>query len=312
MSNIAAFFDLDKTVISRSSVFAISPAFYREGLLTGRTMMRGVYRQILYSLFGADEDTMESARSAMLELTKGWEQDRIVEIVNDVLEGAISPIVYEGALELIDEHKRAGHEVFIVSSSPREIVEPLAGFVGVNRVISTVARVEDGRYTGELEFYSYGPYKADKIHEIAIGEDIDLKASFAYSDSITDLPMLECVGNPTAVNPDRALRRIAGERHWDVVDFQKQVMLRSRIPTPPLGPTVGVAASVAVVGVFLWWYRRNFDELPGLEQALVRLRMIRPRRDSMQDTIQHGAASLARVVGSAAKNSRSRLSRSSD
>ena len=145
----------------------------------------------------------------MLALTKGWDQQRVSDIVRETLDEVLTPIIYAEALELIEEHKKAGHKTVIVSSSPIETVQPLGEHLGVDDVIATRAKLDaDGRYTGELEFYAYGPHKADAIREMAVNEGIDLANSFAYSDSITDLPMLELVGNPVAVNPDRELTRV--------------------------------------------------------------------------------------------------------
>lgn len=212
----AAFFDLDKTVISRSSVFAVGLPIYREGMLNRRLLLTGIYRQVLYSLFGADEASMDRAREDMLRVTEGWDQAKVVSIVEDVLESVIGPIVYAEALEAIAEHRQAGRRLYIVSSSPEEIVAPLGRFVGVDEVVATRAEVRDGVYTGRLDFYCYGESKADRIAQIAASEGIDLARSWAYSDSVTDVPMLSAVGNPVAVNADRRLRREARSRGWPV------------------------------------------------------------------------------------------------
>jgi len=149
----------------------------------------------------------------------------------------------------------------IISSSPIETVAPLGEHLGVDDVIATRAKLDaDGRYTGQLEFYAYGPHKADAIREMAVREGIDLAHSYAYSDSITDLPMLELVGNPVAVNPDRELTRVAREREWDTRWFQHPVRLRDRVPVPPKGPTLaaGTAAAAVGTGVVLYvWLRRR-------------------------------------------------------
>ncbi len=257
----AAFFDLDKTVIATSSVMALGGRFYREGLISKRTIVRGIYAQIVYLLLGADDEKMERMREAMLGLTKGWDQSRINEIVRETLDEVLTPIIYAEALELIEEHKRAGRKTVIISSSPIETVAPLGEHLGVDDVIATRARLDaEGRYTGELEFYAYGPNKADAIREMAVKEGIDLASSFAYSDSITDLPMLELVGNPVAVNPDRELTRVAHEREWDTRWFQHPVRLRDRVPVPPKGPTLAAGSAAALVGtgiVLYVWLRRQ-------------------------------------------------------
>ncbi len=245
----AAFFDLDKTIIAKSSVLAFGKPFYREGLLSKRAVVRSIYAQIVFMLVGADEAKMEKLREAMLSLTQGWNQQHIADIVRETLDQVISPIVFAEALELFDQHHAAGRRVVIVSSAPLEVVGPLGEFLGADEVIATRAKIDDdGNYTGEVAFYAYGPFKADAIREIAERESIDLSASYAYSDSITDLPMLEAVGHPVAVNPDRELAKVAREREWELRFFQRPVRLRDRVPVPPKGPTIAVGSALLTAG----------------------------------------------------------------
>src|SRR5436190_1593617 len=257
----AAFFDLDKTVIATSSVMALGGPLYRDGLISKKTIVRGLYAQVVYFLVGADDNKMEKMREAMLTLTKGWDQQRVRELVRETLDEVLTPIIYAEALELIDEHHQAGRKTVIVSSSPAETVEPIGEYLGVDEVIATRARIDAaGRYTGELEFYAYAGYKADAIREMAVAEGLNLAGSYAYSDSITDLPMLELVGHPVAVNPDRELARVAREREWEIRYFQRPVRLRDRVPAPPRGPTLAAGAAVVAIatGLVLYaWLRRR-------------------------------------------------------
>jgi len=259
----AAFFDLDKTIVAKSSVVAFGGPFYREGLISRRVIARAVYGQFVYTLFGAGESKMERMREAMLHLTRGWDQQRIKQVVRETLDDVIAPIVYAEALDLLREHQEAGRRTVIISSSPTEVVEPVAEHLGVDSVICTRAAVDgSGRYTGELEFYAYGPHKAEAILDLAAHDGIDLASSYAYSDSITDLPMLEVVGHPVAVNPDRDLERIARERDWPVRWFGRAVALRDLVPSPPSGPTLAAGSALAAVGtgVALYvWSRRRAD-----------------------------------------------------
>lgn len=215
----AAFFDLDKTVIAKASVVAFSRQFYREGLVTRRVLAQGLWAQVMFLRFGAKAKTLERLRHKMLRLTAGWEQEKVRSIVAETLAQVVGPITYRDALDLIDEHKRAGRRVYIVSAAPAEIVEPLADYLGAEEAIASQAAVNSGRYTGHLLSYTYGPQKAEVIRQIAERDGLDLPNSWAYSDSATDLPMLEAVGNPVAVNPDRALRRIARMKNWPVMTF---------------------------------------------------------------------------------------------
>ncbi len=253
----AAFFDLDKTIVSRSSSLALSRPMYRAGMVSRGQLLKGAYAQIVYLLVGADERKMERLKEGMLALTKGWDRGEVEELVRDVLMDVIDPYVYQEALDLMELHRSEGRAIYIVSSSPEEVVYPLARHFGISGVIATRAEIdEDGRYTGELEFYSYGEQKAEAIKEMAARADIDLSLSYAYSDSATDLPMLEAVGNPVAVNPDRDLRKHAEESGWQIRDFRRPVQLRSRIATAVPKPKPSVAAAVfgaAAVAVVLAW-----------------------------------------------------------
>jgi len=288
----AAFFDLDKTIVSRSSSLALSRPLYRAGMVSRGQLLRGAYAQLVYLLVGADERKMERLKEGLLQLTKGWERTEIERLVEDVLLEIIDPYVYAEALELLAEHRAAGRAIYIVSSSPEEVVKPLARHFGVSGVIATRAEVgDDNRYTGALEFYAYGEQKAEAIRELAERHALDLEASYAYSDSITDAPMLAAVGNPVAVNPDRELRRLAEERGWDVRNFRRPVRLRTRIVSavPRTRPSIAaVAGVVALVGVLAWvalrsrrprsvGTRTSTERAPSADRSSTTLRRVRDR-----------------------------------
>ncbi len=164
----AAFFDLDKTVISRSSTLALSRPLYRAGMVSRGQLLRGAYAQLVYLLVGADEGKMERLKEGMLQLTKGWDRAQVERLVEDVILDVIDPYVYAEALDLMELHRSEGRRIYIVSSSPEEVVRPLARHFGVSGVIATRAAVgADGRYTGELEFYAYGEGKAEAVRAVA-------------------------------------------------------------------------------------------------------------------------------------------------
>ena len=261
----AAFFDLDKTVIARASMVAFGRPLYREGLLSRWLLLRALYGQLIYLWLGADEARLARMRNAALALTKGWHQDTVRRVVRETLEDVVDPIVFEEALELIREHREAGRVVVIVSASPEEIVRPLADYLGADEAIATQALIDaDGRYSGELSRYCYGPAKVVAITAFADERGIDLEASYAYSDSVTDVPMLECVGHPVAVNPDRALLRVARANDWEVRRFVKPVRLRDRVPMPTAATAAaGGGVTVALVaGGVVWWYLRRQPPAP--------------------------------------------------
>jgi HAD superfamily hydrolase (TIGR01490 family) len=162
---------------------------------------------------------MERIRDQLSELCRGWSADQVGEIVRRHLAQTIAPYVYARAQELLAEHSAAGHEVIIVSSSGQEMVAPIGALLGVSQVIATRMQVAAGRYTGITEFYAYGEAKAQSIRELAADRGYRLADCYAYSDSVTDVPMLEAVGHPHVVNPDRGLRRVARSRGWPVLAF---------------------------------------------------------------------------------------------
>lgn len=223
----AAFFDLDKTIIATSSTLAFSRPFFNNGLISRTSVIRSMYAQLVYLVGGADHDQMERMRRYLAGLTSGWEVDAVRQIVADTLHSVVDPLVYDEALELIRDHQQHGRAVVIVSTSGSDVVEPIAELLGVSSVIATRLEERDGHYTGEIEFYAYAANKAVAIRELAEREGYQLAESFAYSDSATDLPMLEAVGHPYAVNPDKVLRRTAVERGWPVLDFSKPIALRN-------------------------------------------------------------------------------------
>lgn len=248
----AAFFDLDKTVIAKSSTLAFTGKLYKAGMLGRRTLLRAAISQLMYVIFGADEDQLERAREAMLALTKGWKQSEIEAIVEEALEEVVAPLVYAEALFLIDEHVRADRLVYIVSASPTEVVRPLAKYIGVDNVIATRAKVdESGNYTGEMDVYAYGPEKAVAVRAVALERGISLEDSYAYSDSATDLPLLDLVGHPVAVNPEKELREIAEEREWPILDFRREVSLTHRLTRPV--PLISGATVASVIGAGIAW-----------------------------------------------------------
>ncbi len=268
----AAFFDLDKTVIARSSVLALGKSFYREGLVGLPTLLRSVYAQLLFVAVGADEEKMEKARRAAAELSKGWSKATVRRLVNHGIEETLRPLIYLDALELFDLHRRSGRRIYIISSAPEEVVEPIARMLKVDDFVATRAETKDGRYTGEIEFYCYGENKAAAMREIAEARGIDLARSYAYSDSITDLAMLETVGKPHAVNPDRELAKVAAERGWPVLRFEKTVALET-----PGGRVRAVQVAVALAGAlslaiaFRLLSKRALRESPGAPAAPKRL-----------------------------------------
>ena len=255
----AAFFDLDKTIIAKSSTLAFSKPFQAGGLISRRAMLRSAYAQFVYLVGGADHDQMEKLRSFMSQLCAGWDVATVREIVADTLHNIVDPLVYDEAVSLIEEHRLAGRDIVIVSTSGAEVVGPIGEMLGADRVVATRMEIVDGRYTGEIEHYVYGEEKATAILDLANTVGYDLPSCYAYSDSVTDVPMLEAVGHAHAVNPDKELRKVAASHGWPVLVFTKPVALRSRVPLPPAKPTLAALAvgGVIAVGGLMWNARRR-------------------------------------------------------
>jgi HAD superfamily hydrolase (TIGR01490 family) len=241
-----AFFDLDKTIIAKSSTLAFSRPMFKAGLLSGSSLAKAGIAQAYYQAFGADHDQMERIKEELSAMTRGWDRDEIEALVTETVDEVVAPLVYAEALAIMEQHRAAGRKVVVISASPEEIVRPLCRYLGIDEIIATRAKVDDeGRYTGEIELYAYGPGKAEAMEAMAREEGIDLDASYAYSDSITDLPMLEAVGHPVVVNPDAELATIAEERGWEVRHFESTVTLRDKLPT--IAASGAVATGIAAI-----------------------------------------------------------------
>ena len=249
----AAFFDLDKTIIAKSSSLAFSRSFQQGGLISRRAVIRSAYAQFVYLVGGADHDQMEKMRQFLSELCTGWDVEVVKQIVADTVHNIVNPLVYDEAFSLIEEHHLARRDVIIVSTSGLEVVGPIGDMLGADRVIASRLEVVDGKYSGEIAYYAYAEEKARAIRQLAEQEGYDMEHCYAYSDSITDLHMLEAVGHPHAINPDKELRRIAIERGWPVLVFTKPVALRTRMQAAAK-PTLAALAvgGVMAVGGLVW------------------------------------------------------------
>ncbi|MQA64015.1 MAG: HAD-IB family hydrolase [Actinophytocola sp.] len=253
-ARVAAFFDLDKTIIASSSALAFSRPLLRHGLINRRAALKSAYAQLMFSISGADEGQTERLRSQVSALCTGWDVAQVSSIVNETLHDVVDPLVYAEAAELIAAHKADQHDVIVLSATGEEVVAPIAAMLGADISIATRMEIVDGRYSGEVQFYCYGEEKAKSARRLAEEHGYDLTRSYAYTDSSTDVPLLEAVGLPFAVNPDKPLRKLATERGWPILNFSKPVSLRTRIPSPTaktLALGVGVGALAAAGAT---WY----------------------------------------------------------
>jgi HAD superfamily hydrolase (TIGR01490 family) len=218
MPGAAAFFDLDRTLLRRSSALALAPTFRARGLISRRQMARAAAWQLMFMLRGASAETVKRAAEGGLLVLRGYSPKEMQALVVDSLERVLKPLVYAESLDLVELHRRRGEPVYIVSATLQEIVQVIADDLGFDGALGTIVEVEDGKYTGRATRSLHAENKARCIRELGY----DLDASTAYSDSHTDLPFLEAVGHPVVVNPDRKLRRIAVQRGWPVLEFGRR------------------------------------------------------------------------------------------
>jgi HAD superfamily hydrolase (TIGR01490 family) len=248
----AAFFDLDRTLIRRSSALALAGPFQERGLIGRKQLAKAAAWQVLFAARGAGAETVRKAAEDGLMLLKGLEVEDMRALVGDAMETALKPLVYREPLDLVAKHRERGEPVYVVSATLQEIIEPLAQELGFDGALGSLCEVVDGRYTGRSLRACHGRGKADAVRELAAAEDIDLTRSTAYSDSHTDLPFLEAVGRPVAVNPDRELRRIARDRGWSILTFSAPLYPAARRRMRPA--LVGVPL---VLGAAVWAARRR-------------------------------------------------------
>ena len=229
----AAFFDVDNTLIKGSALFHAGSGMVRHGLISRRDIARHAGHHVAFRLRGEDADHLAGAREQALMLCAGLRVADVVALGEQVYDERLARRIWEGTRALADRHVALGDAVWLVTGAPIELAEIVARRLGLRGALGTVAEVEHGKWTGSLVGeILHGPAKAAAVRDLAEREGLDLDCSSAYSDSINDLPLLESVGFPHPVNPDRRLRQIAAERDWPVHDFRaRRALQRRRSPT---------------------------------------------------------------------------------
>ncbi len=252
----AAFFDLDKTLIPGSSLFLLARGAYERDMFKVRDLLRFAWGQAVFRLAGERPGNMEMSRTSTLEFVTGHKAEELVEWGRQIAEERILPRVYEDIVRVIDEHKGRGDLTFLVTAAPVELASTIAGALGMTGAIATVSEVDAaGYYTGRLVGpVMHGPEKAKAVAKVAAEHGIDLGDCSAYSDSMNDLPLLESVGDPHAVNPEHELARIARVRGWHVHELR----------TRRRALLIGIPAGLGGAGLFgsgvalgLWAGRRR-------------------------------------------------------
>jgi HAD superfamily hydrolase (TIGR01490 family) len=265
----AAFFDVDKTLIPGSSLFLLARGLYERDMFRVRDLLRFGWGQMMFRLRGEHARGMDMSRQATLEFVAGRRQSELVEWGKEIAEEQILPRVYEDIVHVIEGHQERGDRTFLVTAAPIELAETLARTLGMTGAVATVSEIDDdGYYTGRLVgAVMHGLEKAKAVAEMAAEHGIDLAECAAYSDSINDLPLLESVGHPHAVNPEHELRRIALTRGWPIHELRtKRRALLVGIPAGLGGATL-LGSGVALG---MWLERRR--SAPSLRDRVRRAR----------------------------------------
>ncbi|MCW2923734.1 MAG: HAD-superfamily subfamily hydrolase, partial [Thermoleophilia bacterium] len=182
----AAFFDVDRTLLAGASGLHLARPLRQRGMLTSRQLARALLIGLTFSRGGSDHAQMDRFNDGVRELMRGWSRDEFMSVVADELERRVRPMVFDEALERIEQHRARGERVYAVSATSEEIIGPLAELLGLDGAIASKMECRDGHFTGEIERANHGPEKAKRLIELAEAEGIDLTRSSAYSDSITD------------------------------------------------------------------------------------------------------------------------------
>jgi HAD superfamily hydrolase (TIGR01490 family) len=238
----AAFFDLDRTLIAGSSAFQFGRAAYKAGIVTRRQLATDAWENVLFRLRGSTDASTDALRDRVARMLEGVRVRDLQRLSPDVLAGVL-PRLYPRMLDIAYAHQDAGRPIFICTAAAQEMAELMAIVLTFDGAVGSVSEVVDGHYTGRAGGpFTYREGKAEAIRALAEREGIDLGASWAYSDSESDLPMLRLVGHPVAVNPDSELGRVARMEGWEVLRFER-LGRRLRV----LG-AAGVAAALGGLG----------------------------------------------------------------
>ena len=236
-----AFFDVDNTLLKGSTLFFLGRGMYQRGFFTKKDISAFVLANIRYRLTGK-ENKEEIARfqNAATDFIKGHNVIEIKKIGQEIYEEYVSPAIWQGTVEIANEHLLKDEEVWLVTATPLDMADLIAKRLGFTGALGTRAEAENGVYTGKIiGNLLHGSEKATAIEKLATEKSVDLKNCYAYSDSHHDIPLLEAVGNPRAINPDALLKIRAYRDNWPVYDFR-----RARRIKKLFGPIAGRIAAL--------------------------------------------------------------------
>ena len=244
----AAFFDVDNTLIQGSSLILLAQGLFKKRFITLSELAPALRKQIRYRVSGSENaDDIAEGREQALAVVKGKSVAELKQACREIVDNRMLEKSYADTIELAAMHLAAGQQVWLVSATPVQIGQALAETLGFTGALGTVAEEKDGKFTGRLVGdILHGPGKKHAVAALAALQQLDLSKCTAYSDSINDLPMLEMVGSPVAINPDRALRKHAKAQGWAVRDYRSV----RRVVRAGVVPAV-------LAGAGLWWWRRR-------------------------------------------------------
>lgn len=223
-----AFFDVDNTLMQGSSFFFLTKGMYRRGFFTKKDISNFVVANLRYRLSGVEnKEEIAKIQGAACEFFRGHDASTIEKMGIEIYDEYVSPALWQGTIEIANNHLDQGEEVWLVTATPKDLADLIAERLGFTGALGTVAEVKDGVYTGKLiGQLLHGPNKAIAVSALAEERGIDLQNSYAYSDSHHDIPLLEAVGNPRAINPDSLLQVYALKHKWPIHDFRRMRALK--------------------------------------------------------------------------------------
>jgi HAD superfamily hydrolase (TIGR01490 family) len=244
--NGAAFFDLDKTLMAGSSGMVFARVANRKGFVPRGQLAKWGLDHLRYRLRGSS-DAQTSAVVEVASRIFAEIPEREVERMGPEVLAGILPRIYPQMLDEVHRHQDEGRATFIVSAAGNDLVKTLAAVLGMEGGIGTSWAVgADGKFTGEMDGpFVYGKGKVEAMQQFAGRHDIELGASWAYSDSVSDLPMLRAVGQAVVVNPDGPLLEIARQEGWQVMRFEKLGRKLAIVGATALAALAGGAAASA-------------------------------------------------------------------
>ncbi len=247
----AAFFDVDNTVMQGASIFHLARGLHRREFFTTRDILGAAWKQAYFRIAGVeDPEHVAEARSAALAFIAGHTVAELEELGEEIFDEAMAHRIWPGTRALAQLHLDQGQRVWLVTAAPIEIARIIARRLGLTGALGTVAEHVDGVYTGALVGEMlHGPAKAEAIKALAARESLDLSRCSAYSDSVNDLPMLSLVGDPCAINPDRALRDHARKHGWRIRDYRtgRKAARAGLLAAAVAGAAAGGAAATAAI-----------------------------------------------------------------